>query len=102
MPIDVSVNCTDWPAAGEAGLYVNEAVRAATTVTVLLVLLEPEALVAVRRHRLRPGRRIGVGRVLQGRGRPVPEAPRPRGRRPRRGVRELDRLARRRRRRAVS
>jgi hypothetical protein len=37
------VNCTDCPAAGDVGLYVNEAARAAATVNVLLVLLEPEA-----------------------------------------------------------
>ena len=48
VPVDVSVNCTDWPAAGDVGLYVNEAARATTTVTVLLVLLEPEVFVAVR------------------------------------------------------
>jgi hypothetical protein len=48
VPIDVSVNCTDWPAAGEEGLNVNEAARAATTVTVLLALCDPEAFVAVR------------------------------------------------------
>jgi hypothetical protein len=48
VPIEVSVNCTDWPAAGDAGLQVKEAARAARTVTVRLVLLEPEALVAVR------------------------------------------------------
>jgi hypothetical protein len=44
----VSVNWTDCPAAGVVGLYVNEAVNAAPTVTVLVVLLDPEALVAVR------------------------------------------------------
>jgi hypothetical protein len=44
----VSVNCTDCPAAGDVGLYVNEAARAVATITVLLVLLDPEALVAVR------------------------------------------------------
>jgi len=44
----VSVNWTDWPAAGDAGLNVKEAARAATTVIVRFVLLEPEAFVAVR------------------------------------------------------
>ena len=48
MPVEVSVNWTDCPAAGDVGLYVNEAARATTTVTVRLVLFEPEALVAVR------------------------------------------------------
>ena len=47
VPVEVSVNCTACPAAGEAGLYVNEAASAAPTVTVRLTLLEPEALVAV-------------------------------------------------------
>ena len=27
-PVDVSVNCTAWPAAGDKGLYVNDAARA--------------------------------------------------------------------------
>jgi hypothetical protein len=44
----VSVNWTVCPAAGEAGLYVKDAVRAGTTVTVRLALWEPELLVAVR------------------------------------------------------
>jgi hypothetical protein len=48
VPVEVSVNWTDWPAAGEAGLKVKEAEIAATTVIVRLVLLEPEALVTVR------------------------------------------------------
>jgi hypothetical protein len=48
VPVEVSVNVTDCPAAGEAGVKVKEAVRAATTVTVRVVLLEPEAFVAVR------------------------------------------------------
>jgi hypothetical protein len=48
VPVDVSVNCTDCPAAGDVGLYENEAARAAATVNDLLVLFEPEALVAVR------------------------------------------------------
>ena len=47
VPVDESVNWTDWPAAGEAGLKVKEAESAATTVTVRLVLLEPEPLVTV-------------------------------------------------------
>ena len=48
VPVDESVNWTAWPAAGEAGLKVNEAESAVTTVTVRLVLLEPEPLVTVR------------------------------------------------------
>jgi hypothetical protein len=47
-PVEVSVNCTAWPAAGEAGPKVKEAVRAGTTVTAWLTLLDPELLVAVR------------------------------------------------------
>jgi hypothetical protein len=48
VPVEASVNCTDCPTAGDAGLYVNEAASAAPTVTVLVVLLDPEPLVAVR------------------------------------------------------
>ena len=48
LPVDVSVNCTAWPAAGDSGLKLNDAASAATTVTVRLVLLKPELLVAVR------------------------------------------------------
>jgi metal-sulfur cluster biosynthetic enzyme len=44
VPVDVSVNWTGCPAAGDAGLYANEAVSAATTVTVLLVVLDSEVL----------------------------------------------------------
>jgi len=47
-PVDVSVNWTACPATGEAGLYVKDAVRAGTTVTVRVTLCEPELLVAVR------------------------------------------------------
>ena len=47
-PVDVSVNATDCPGAGKAGLYVKDAVSAPPTVTVRVVLLEPEPLVAVR------------------------------------------------------
>ena len=47
-PVDVSVNCTDRPVAGEAGLKVKEAVSAVATVTVRLTLFEPEPLVAVK------------------------------------------------------
>jgi hypothetical protein len=47
-PVEVSVNCTACPAAGDAGLKVNDAVRAGTTVTVRVTLWEPELLVAVR------------------------------------------------------
>jgi hypothetical protein len=48
LPADVSVNCTDWPAVGVAGLKVNDAVSAVATVTVRLALLEPEPLATVR------------------------------------------------------
>jgi hypothetical protein len=48
LPADVSVNCTDWPVAGEAGLKVKDAVSAVATVTVRLTLLEPELLVTVK------------------------------------------------------
>ena len=47
LPVDESVNWTAWPVAGDAGLNVKEAESAATTVTVRLVLLEPELLVTV-------------------------------------------------------
>jgi hypothetical protein len=47
-PVEVSVNCTGWPAAGAEGLKPNEAIRAVTTVTVRVAELEPEAFVAVR------------------------------------------------------
>ena len=48
VPAEVSVNCTDCPTTGEAGLLLKEAARAAATVTVLVVLFDPEALVTVR------------------------------------------------------
>ena len=50
LPVEVSVNCTDWPAAGELGLKVKDAVRVAAgrTFTVRLVLLEPVPLLTVR------------------------------------------------------
>jgi hypothetical protein len=48
FPSDVSVNCTDWPVTGEAGLKEKEAVSALATVTVRLTLLEPELLVTVK------------------------------------------------------
>jgi hypothetical protein len=47
VPVDVSVNWTDCPAAGDVGLCVNDAASAAPTVTALLVLCDPEALAAV-------------------------------------------------------
>jgi hypothetical protein len=46
-PADVSVNCTAWPADGDAGLKVKDAARAGSTLTGWLALLEPEALVTV-------------------------------------------------------
>ena len=48
LPVEVSVNCTDWPAVGEAGLVLNEAVSAVATATVRLTLLEPELSVTVK------------------------------------------------------
>jgi hypothetical protein len=48
VPAEVSVNCTDCPMTGEAGLLVKEAARAAVTVTVLVALLDPEAFVTVK------------------------------------------------------
>jgi hypothetical protein len=48
VPTDVSVNCTACPAAGEAGLKVNEAARAGTTVIIRLTLKEPELSATVR------------------------------------------------------
>jgi hypothetical protein len=47
-PAEVSVNCTAWPATGEPGANVKDAESAGTTVTVRLVLCEPELLVAVK------------------------------------------------------
>jgi hypothetical protein len=35
LPADVSVNCTDWPAAGEVGLKVKEATSALTGATAI-------------------------------------------------------------------
>jgi metal-sulfur cluster biosynthetic enzyme len=48
-PVEVSVNCTACPAAGEAGLYVNDAVNDCPTIIVRLVLfkLEPARMVKV-------------------------------------------------------
>jgi hypothetical protein len=47
VPAEESVNCTAWPAAGEAGLKLNEAASAAATMTVLVVLFDLEALLTV-------------------------------------------------------
>jgi hypothetical protein len=43
-PVDVSVNCTVWPAAGEAGVKVKDAVSVGEgiTVTVRLAVFVPE------------------------------------------------------------
>jgi hypothetical protein len=46
-PVEVSVNWTAPPVAGEVGLNVKDAARAATTVIALLALWEPELLVAL-------------------------------------------------------
>ena len=48
LPVEVSVNWTDWPATGEPGLKVKEAVSGAETVTVRLALLDPELFVTVK------------------------------------------------------
>jgi len=47
-PVDVSVNCTAWPAAGEAGLNVKDAVSVdeGITVSVWLAVFVPELLLA--------------------------------------------------------
>jgi hypothetical protein len=47
VPADVSVNWTVCPGTGEAGLKLNEAASAVATVTVLVVLFDPEALFTV-------------------------------------------------------
>jgi hypothetical protein len=44
----MSVNWTGRPAAGEVGAKLKEAARAAATVTVRVVVFEPEALATVR------------------------------------------------------
>jgi hypothetical protein len=46
-PVEVSVNRTDWPTAGDDGLKVKEAVKAVETERVRLVLFEPAVLVTV-------------------------------------------------------
>jgi hypothetical protein len=48
LPAEVSVNCTDCPAAGEAGLKVKDAVGvdAGLTVSVWLAVLVPDPLAA--------------------------------------------------------
>ena len=50
LPVEVSVNCTAWPASGDLGLKVKDAVRVAAgrILTVWLVLLEPELPLTVR------------------------------------------------------
>ena len=48
LPVDVSVNATDCPNVGEAGLKVKDATGAFPTVTVRFTLLDPELFVAVR------------------------------------------------------
>ena len=47
-PAEVSVNCTAWPATGEAGLKVKDAVGAdeEATVSIWLAVLVPELLLA--------------------------------------------------------
>jgi hypothetical protein len=48
FPTDVSVNWTDWPAEGEAGLKLKEAASATVTVTVRLAVFDPEPFVTVK------------------------------------------------------
>jgi hypothetical protein len=48
VPADVSVNWTDCPTSGEAGLNVNDAVSATATVTVRVAVLDPVPFVAVK------------------------------------------------------
>ena len=48
VPVEVSVNWTACPATGEGGVKVNEAVSAGATVSVRLVLAEPDVLATVR------------------------------------------------------
>jgi hypothetical protein len=48
FPEDRSVNCTDWPVAGEVGLKEKEAASASATVRDWLEALEPEPFVAVK------------------------------------------------------
>ena len=47
MPVDVSVNATACPAAGEAGVYVKEAAKAAPTVTVRVSEFCPDVFITV-------------------------------------------------------
>jgi hypothetical protein len=49
VPVDVSVNCTDCPAAGVAGRYLNEALSSASpTVTIWLMWSSPFASITVK------------------------------------------------------
>jgi hypothetical protein len=48
LPADVSVNCTDWPVTGVAGLKEKEAASAAPTASVWLEELEPEPFETVK------------------------------------------------------
>jgi hypothetical protein len=49
-PVELSVNCTAWPATGEPGANVKDAVSVGEgiTVSVRLALLVPEGLVAFK------------------------------------------------------
>jgi hypothetical protein len=49
-PVEVSVNCTAWPAAGEAGVKVKEAVSVDEGITesIWLAVLVPELLLAAK------------------------------------------------------
>lgn len=50
FPMEVSMNCMDWPGAGEAGLYVKDAARESdeATMTMRLKLLDSLLLATVR------------------------------------------------------
>jgi hypothetical protein len=50
VPVDVSVNCTDCPAVGRTGVYVNDEARTdvEATVTVLLTCFDIELFFAMR------------------------------------------------------
>jgi hypothetical protein len=48
VPVEASVNCTDCPIAGDAGLYVNDAASGIPIVIVRLVSFDPSLLVTVK------------------------------------------------------
>jgi hypothetical protein len=48
FPVDVSVNCSDCPVVGDAGLKVKDAASASATVMVWLALFDPVVFVTVK------------------------------------------------------